>query len=123
MGKVSTKQNSMPLGLVRVAIQLGAGARSCKSSAFQRSLQADLAALTSACQGASLDAQFVRILTDCNKAQGRVFTTWMGKSGNIAQRMAISLLSTGTPTQYVHAAEWMHGDIGAVRPGDAVVAF
>lgn len=35
-----------------------------------------------------------------------------GKSGIVAQRMASSLSSTGTPAHFVTASEWSHGDYG-----------
>ena len=37
-----------------------------------------------------------------------------GKSGHVAQRFASSLSSIGVPANFVHAAEWIHGDLGAV---------
>ena len=37
---------------------------------------------------------------------------YLGKSGIVAERMAASLSSTGTPAHYVHGAEWTHGDLG-----------
>eukprot|EP00047_Mylnosiga_fluctuans_P000752 m.201808 g.201808 ORF g.201808 m.201808 type:complete len:576 (-) comp10105_c0_seq19:113-1840(-) len=54
---------------------------------------------------------------------GRVFTSGMGKSYFVAARMAASLSSIGHPSQAIHAAEWVHGDIGAVRPSDVVIVF
>ena len=41
-----------------------------------------------------------------------VFFLTTGKSGIIAQRMSASLASTGTPSHFIHAAEWTHGDLG-----------
>ena len=37
-----------------------------------------------------------------------------GKSGQVAQRFSSSLSSVGISSQYVHAAEWVHGDLGKV---------
>ena len=36
----------------------------------------------------------------------------IGKSGQVAQRFSSSLSSVGIPSQFVHAAEWGHGDLG-----------
>ena len=44
-----------------------------------------------------------------------------GKSGIVAERLSASLASTGTPSHYVHAAEWTHGDLGRARHGDVAV--
>ena len=54
---------------------------------------------------------------------GRIFTTGMGKSFYVASRLAASLNSIGVASQTIHAAEWVHGDVGAVRSGDVVIAF
>ena len=61
----------------------------------------------------------VEILRDC---RGRVVLTGMGKSGSIAQKIASTLASTGTPTFFLHPAEGGHGDLGMVVRGDVVVA-
>ena len=54
---------------------------------------------------------------------GRVVVTGMGKSGLIARKVAATLSSTGTPALYLHPAEALHGDLGMVVRGDAVVAM
>ena len=53
--------------------------------------------------------------------RGRVIVTGMGKSGIIARKIAATLSSTGTPAHFLHPAEAVHGDIGAVQPNDVVV--
>jgi len=57
-------------------------------------------------------------LRDC---QGKVIVAGVGKSGLIAQKMAATFSSTGTPAIYLHAGEAMHGDLGIVRKGDVVL--
>jgi arabinose-5-phosphate isomerase len=47
----------------------------------------------------------------------------MGKSGLIARKVAATLSSTGTPALYLHPAEALHGDLGMIVRGDAVVAM
>jgi arabinose-5-phosphate isomerase len=54
---------------------------------------------------------------------GRVVVTGMGKSGLIARKVAATLSSTGTPALYLHPAEALHGDLGMIVRGDAVVAM
>ena len=54
---------------------------------------------------------------------GRVVVTGMGKSGMIAVKLAATLSSTGTPAQFLHPAEGVHGDLGMLQPGDLVIAF
>ncbi len=54
---------------------------------------------------------------------GKVIVTGMGKSGQIARKMASTLSSTGTPALYLHPAESSHGDMGVIAKGDLVLAF
>ena len=54
---------------------------------------------------------------------GRVVVTGMGKSGLIGQKISATLSSTGTPSLYLHPAEAIHGDLGRIVKGDAVVAI
>ncbi len=69
-----------------------------------------------------LDSSFedaVNMLFDC---KGKVILTGVGKSGLIANKIAATMVSTGTPAVFVHGSEGMHGDIGIVGPHDVVVA-
>jgi arabinose-5-phosphate isomerase len=45
----------------------------------------------------------------------------LGKSGLIGQKLAATFASTGTPSHFMHPVEAMHGDLGKVRKGDAVL--
>jgi arabinose-5-phosphate isomerase len=55
--------------------------------------------------------------------RGRVVVTGMGKSGIIAQKIAATLSSTGTPALFLHPAEAVHGDLGMLAKGDVVIAL
>ena len=70
-----------------------------------------------------LDDRFedaIRILLDC---RGRVIVTGMGKSGIIARKIAATLSSTGTPAFFLHPAEAIHGDLGALQSDDVILAL
>ena len=56
-------------------------------------------------------------------SKGRIVLTGMGKSGHIAQKIAASLASTGTPSFFVHPAEASHGDLGMITEDDVVIAI
>src|ERR1700684_1608544 len=62
----------------------------------------------------------VELISCCT---GRVVVTGMGKSGIIARKIAATLNSTGTPSLYMHPVEAVHGDLGMVVRGDAVLAL
>ncbi|MDH3771201.1 MAG: KpsF/GutQ family sugar-phosphate isomerase, partial [Nitrospirota bacterium] len=70
----------------------------------------------------SLSSRFeetVRMLQAC---QGKVILMGVGKSGLIANKIAATMVSTGTPAVFLHGSEGMHGDIGIVAKDDIVVA-
>lgn len=70
-----------------------------------------------------LDASFAsacRLLLAC---KGRVVCTGMGKSGHIANKIAATLASTGTPSFFVHPGEASHGDLGMILDSDVVLAL
>ena len=70
-----------------------------------------------------MTADFARAIDLLSGCAGRVVVTGMGKSGLIARKVAATLSSTGTPALYLHPAEAMHGDLGMIVRGDAVVAL
>jgi arabinose-5-phosphate isomerase len=70
-----------------------------------------------------LDDRFDRAVSLLHACQGRVIVTGMGKSGIVCRKVAATLSSTGTPAFFLHPAEALHGDLGAIRPDDVVVAL
>jgi arabinose-5-phosphate isomerase len=65
----------------------------------------------------------VELIVRCGDGNGRVVVTGMGKSGIIAQKIAATLSSTGSPALFLHPAEAVHGDLGVLMSGDVVVAL
>jgi arabinose-5-phosphate isomerase len=65
----------------------------------------------------------VELMLRCGQGNGRVVVTGMGKSGIIAQKIAATLSSTGSPALFLHPAEAVHGDLGVLLAGDVVVAL
>lgn len=70
-----------------------------------------------------IDDRFARAVRLLKRASGKVIVTGVGKSGIIAQKMAATLNSTGTPAFYLHPADALHGDLGMARREDAMVIF
>jgi arabinose-5-phosphate isomerase len=84
-----------------------------------------LVALADRLEGA-MAADFERAvdcILQCGQARGRVVVTGMGKSGIIAQKIAATLSSTGSPALFLHPAEAVHGDLGMLARGDVVIAL
>lgn len=70
-----------------------------------------------------VDEEFERAVQTLFDCRGRVVVTGMGKSGIIARKVAATLSSTGTSAFFLHPAEAIHGDLGAIRDEDVVVAI
>jgi arabinose-5-phosphate isomerase len=53
----------------------------------------------------------------------RVWTTGMGKASLVARKMASTLACNNVAAGFIHGAEALHGDFGAIQPGDVLIAF
>lgn len=71
----------------------------------------------------NLDQDFNRACQLCLDCKGKVVVTGMGKSGHIANKVAATLASTGTPAFYMHPGEASHGDLGMLGENDVLIAF
>jgi arabinose-5-phosphate isomerase len=83
----------------------------------------DLGSQSLAALSASLDQRFVTALDLLAATAGRIIVCGMGKSGHVARKIAATLASTGTPSQFVHPAEASHGDLGMITGQDSVLAL
>lgn len=70
-----------------------------------------------------LDETFEQACEKILQCEGRVIVTGMGKSGHIANKIAATLASTGTPAFFVHPGEASHGDLGMITPKDLLLAI
>ena len=49
-----------------------------------------------------IDKNFVKTINILKKTSGKIVVTGVGKSGIIAKKIASTLSSTGTPSQFIH---------------------
>ena len=70
--------------------------------------------------GQSLDAAFVSVVNTVLETNQPVIVTGIGKSGIIAQKWVATFNSTGQPSQFLHASEAIHGDLGMVQNNSVV---
>ena len=70
-----------------------------------------------------IDQDFAKACSLLMSCRGRVIVTGMGKSGHIANKIAATMASTGTPSFFVHPGEAQHGDMGMVTSDDVVIAL
>jgi arabinose-5-phosphate isomerase len=68
-----------------------------------------------------LDGEFCRAIAKLFHCAGSVIVTGMGKAGLIGQKVAATLASTGTRSQYLHPAEAVHGDLGRIHQRDVML--
>lgn len=64
-------------------------------------------------------ARAAQLLADC---KGNVATVGAGTSGIVAQKVAATLTSTGTPAVFVHPSDALHGGLGVIASQDVVIA-
>ena len=86
-------------------------------------IEADgLTALTDALKD-GMGEPFAEAVKQLAGAEGRVIVTGIGKSGHVGQKIAATFASTGSPAFFVHPSEASHGDLGMIRPNDAILAI
>lgn len=70
-----------------------------------------------------IDARFEKACELLLACKGRIVVTGMGKSGHIANKLAATFSSTGSPAFFMHPGEASHGDLGMITRQDTVVAI
>ena len=65
----------------------------------------------------------VDLLVAAADTRRQVILLGVGKSGLIARKIAATLSSTGTPAQFLHPTEAVHGDLGILNPHDPILAL
>src|SRR5437588_11871962 len=71
---------------------------------------------------ARLNASFEKAAGILFACKGRVAVSGMGKSGLIGRKISATFSSTGTPSFFLHPAEALHGDLGMLARGHAMLA-
>ena len=69
-----------------------------------------------------VDREFAHACSILLNCRGRIVVTGIGKSGHIANKIAATLASTGTPSFFVHPGEASHGDMGMITAHDVLLA-
>jgi arabinose-5-phosphate isomerase len=65
----------------------------------------------------------VEMLLKTLKTGRKIIVCGVGKSGNIGRKIASTLNSTGAPSVVLNAQDALHGDLGVVNRGDAVIVL
>ena len=66
---------------------------------------------------------FAKAVEIINNAVGKMIVVGIGKSAHVGNKIVATLNSTGTPAQFLHAAEAIHGDLGVIQKQDVVLCI
>lgn len=72
---------------------------------------------------AGINGSFCDVVGAIFHSSGRVVVTGVGKSAIVAQKIAATLNSTGTPALFMHAADAIHGDLGMIQREDVLLCL
>jgi arabinose-5-phosphate isomerase len=73
------------------------------------------------CAARRIDDQFLCAVKLLEAHPGKVVITGLGKSGFVAQKLAATMCSTGTPAVFLHPVDALHGDVGIYADGDPTI--
>lgn len=75
---------------------------------------------------AQLDDSFeraVEVIVETLRRRGKIVVVGIGKSGNIGQKISATLTSTGSTSVLLNSVDALHGDLGVINDGDAVLTL
>ena len=70
-----------------------------------------------------LNDSFIKSVLTINETKGKLIIVGIGKSAHVANKIVATLNSTGTPSQFLHASEAIHGDLGLIQKQDVVLCI
>lgn len=70
-----------------------------------------------------IDERFEKAVQIIFNATGKLIIVGIGKSAHVGNKIVATLNSTGTPSQFLHAAEAIHGDLGVIQKNDVVLCI
>jgi arabinose-5-phosphate isomerase len=68
-------------------------------------------------------AQAVELIVETLRRRSKVVVVGIGKSGHVGHKIAATLTSTGSTSVVLHSVDALHGDLGIVNDGDAILAL
>ncbi len=90
----------------------------------RRIFETEIAALRAVKQ--HLDVSFdraVECIVECVNRRGKIIVVGIGKSGNVGNKIAATLTSTGSTCVVLNSVDALHGDLGVVDDGDVILAL
>jgi arabinose-5-phosphate isomerase len=65
----------------------------------------------------------VEAITSALRQRGKIIVVGIGKSGNVGNKIAATLTSTGSTSVVLNSVDALHGDVGIVNEGDVILAL
>ncbi len=90
---------------------------------IRRVLDQEAEAIRSIPIGTDYDEVVELIFEHVHQRGGKIIASGMGKAGHVANHMATTLSSTGTPALFLHPSEAQHGDLGIIRENDVLLVL
>ncbi len=88
-------------------------------AAGRSSMETEAEAIT--CAAGRIGDRFLAAVRLIEEHRGKIVVTGLGKSGFVAQKLAATMCSTGTPAVFLHPVDALHGDVGIYAAGDPTI--
>src|SRR5580693_8738019 len=90
-------------------------------AAGRSSMETEAEAIT--CAAGRIGDRFLAAVRLIEEHRGKLVVTGLGKSGLVAQKLAATMCSTGTPAVFLHPVDALHGDVGIYAAGDPTIVL
>ncbi|MEF3280187.1 MAG: KpsF/GutQ family sugar-phosphate isomerase [Elusimicrobiota bacterium] len=71
----------------------------------------------------AINKNFLKMMDLILNSKGKIILSGVGKSGLVAQKIASTLVSTGTQSLFIHPVEALHGELGIIFKEDIAILF
>lgn len=92
---------------------------------MRKKIEVLLSAEAAAINNIPVNDEYVKAIDLIYKAihlnHGKLIASGMGKAGQIANNIATTFSSTGTPSVFLHPSDAQHGDIGVIQQNDILL--
>jgi arabinose-5-phosphate isomerase len=65
----------------------------------------------------------IAMMVEALGQRGKIIVVGIGKSGNVGQKIAATLTSTGSTSIVLNSVDALHGDLGIIADGDVILAL
>lgn len=88
---------------------------------IQKILEAEAKAIMKIPVSDAFEEAINKLFESIHQNKGKIIVSGMGKAGQIAENIATTFSSTGSPAVFLHPADAQHGDLGVIRENDILL--